>query len=231
MIKGKILIREVKGYRKLSESVYNNLRELIINKDLKDGERLLLNELACSMNVSVTPLREALNKLEKEGLVTSIPHKGCIVVSLNIEDIIEIYDIREGLETMAVRLICQKIDKSILKKLENICGNSEKFIKKNDIYSYQKYNAEFHDLLIKTAQNKRLIKIMDELKGQLSVIISKTLPLSKRLEESSNEHREIIKALKIRDCNNAEAIMHKHIQKAKENILKRLNNESEKLEK
>lgn len=192
---------------------------MIVNKDLKDGERLLLNELAGSMNVSVTPLREALNKLEKEWLVTSIPHKGCIVVSLNIDDIIEIYHVREGLETMAVRLICQKIDKSTLKKLENICGNSEKFIKKNDIYSYQKYNAEFHDLLIKTAQNKRLIKIMDEFKGQLSVIISKTLPFSKRIIEYSNEHREIIKALKIGDSNTAEKIMHKHVKTAKEDIL------------
>jgi len=219
MINGKNLIKEIKGYRKLSESVYNNLRELIINKDLKDGERLLLNELAGSMNVSVTPLREALSKLEKEGLVISIPHKGCVVVSLNTDDIIEIYDIREGLETMAVRLICQKIEKSTLKKLENICGNSEKFIKKKDLYSYQKYNEEFHDLLIKTTQNKRLIKIMDELKGQLSVIISKTLPFSRRIIEYSNEHREIVKALKIRDSNAAENIMHKHIKTAKEDIL------------
>jgi len=230
MVNGRILLKRVKKYRKLSESVYYDLQEAIISKDLKDGERLLLNELADSMNVSITPLREALSKLEEEGLVTSIPHKGYIVASLNINDVIEIYDIREGLEAIAVRLVSQKIDKITLEKLDKICKDSEKFIKKNEIYSYQQYNEKFHDLLIKTTQNKRLIKMMNELKGQLSVIILKTLPLSKRIRESSHEHREIVEALKRRDSKAAEAIMHGHIQKAKENILNRFNNKSKKIE-
>lgn len=210
------------NYSSISEIAYNILKDLIVTCKFKGGDRLILNDLANKMKISMTPIREALKQLEKEELIEFIPNKGAVVVNIFLEDVIEIYDIRSSLECLAIQSLSNKIDSTFLEKLNKLYEESEKCLAKNDMISYQNYNKEFHDSLIFKTGNKRLISIMNRIRNHMSIIIINNLllePVERNREQHSKEHLQITKALEIADFNAAEKIIKKHILKSKEEIL------------
>jgi len=211
-------------YLGLSEVVYQNIRESIINCRYKSGQRLLLKKISDEMKVSITPVREALKKLEKDGLIKLVPNNGAIVIVLRIRDVIELYDIRRQLECLAVELLAENINKKLLDELDELCDKSDSCLKKGNLNLYVKYNNEFHQLLIKSAQNQRLIKLYNEISGQLSLLASKTANFSGKPEKSVAEHREIIKAIGQKNVELAKRIILGHIKSTKMDILKEVQN-------
>jgi len=212
-----------KNYYPISEIAYKSLKDLIVKCKFKGGDRLILSDLASKMNISITPIREALKQLEKDELVEVIPNKGAIVVNIFLEDVIEIYDIRSSLECLAIQLLHNKIDNTFLETIHKLYEESKKCVEKGDMESYQNYNKKFHDLLISKTGNKRLIKIMNRIRNHMSIIIINNLSLKlidKNRNQHSKEHLQIIKALERADFNTAEEIVKNHILKSKEEILK-----------
>jgi len=212
------------NYYTLTETIYQNIKELIINGKYKNGSRLLLNDLSNEMNASITPTREALKKLEKDGLVKIIPNRGAMVINLTLRDVIEIYDIRKQLESLAIELFIKGKKENILDELDKICDEDDNCLKNGDLNLHIEYNYKFHKLLVKSSENKRLIKFYDELSGQLSMLVGKTISFAGEPKKSADEHRKIIEALRQKNMEPAKKIIQSHIQNAKEDILNRAKN-------
>jgi DNA-binding GntR family transcriptional regulator len=131
----------------LSIPVYEKLKEMIISNDLKPGEKLLQEKLAARLGVSRTPLLKALQMLEYEFLVESIPRRGMVVKKLSIDEMCDIYDVREGIETVAVRLVTERISDKQLRQLVSIWRpfkNQESI----DSDKYRKADDRFHALCL-----------------------------------------------------------------------------------
>ena len=207
------------NYYTLTETIYQNIKELIINGKYKSGSRLLLNNLSNEMNVSMTPVREALKKLEKDGLVAILPNRGAIVISLTLRDVIEIYDLRKQLELLAVELFIKNKKQNELDELSKICDEDDDHLRNGDFNSHIKCNYKFHMLLIKSGENKRLIKYYNELSGQLSILVGRTISFAGEPKKSADEHRKIVEALRQKNIKLAKKIIQSHIQNAKEDIL------------
>lgn len=209
------------NYLPVSEIVYNKIKKLIITGQFKGGERLLLNNLANRLGVSITPVREALKQLEKEELVRLIPNKGAEVVSIFIEDVVEIYDIRAVLEGLAIKLLSGKVDKDFLGKLYTLYSKSENYLIKKDVVSYQEYNKKFHELIVSQTGNKRLISMMNKIRDHMTIIIIKNLSLEslEKTKYHAKEHIKIFHALEESNFDLAEKLIKTHIINAKDEIL------------
>lgn len=104
-----------------------------INCKYKSGQRLLLKNIANEMKVSIISVREALKKLEKDGLVEIIPNNGAIVITFTLRDIIELYDLRRQLECLAVELLAERTNEKLLDELGEICDESDSYLKKRNL--------------------------------------------------------------------------------------------------
>lgn len=209
------------NYLPVSGIVYNKIKKLIITGQFKGGERLLLNNLANRLGVSITPVREAIKQLEKEELVRLIPNKGAEVVSIFIEDVVEIYDIRAVLEGLAIKLLSGKVDKDFLGKLYTLYSKSENYLIKKDVVSYQEYNKKFHELIVSQTGNKRLISMMNKIRDHMTIIIIKNLSLEslEKTKYHAKEHIKIFHALEESNFDLAEKLIKTHIINAKDEIL------------
>jgi len=219
---------ESNNYYTLSEIVYEKIKGSIITHVYKFGSRLYLKNLSAEMNVSMIPVREALQKLEQEGLIEIAPNKGAIVKTYTIKDLIEIYDLRRQLESLAVEILVNKINQNNLDELKKICELDEKSLGKGNLEDHNKYNREFHKRLVNFSQNSRLIKFYNELSGQMYTLVSITTIFAytdgEGAKRNVRKHREIIKAIEQKDAEHAKKIIQEHIQLSKELAIKRIKN-------
>lgn len=219
---------ESNNYYTLSEIVYGKIKDSIITHVYKFGSRLYLKNLSTEMNVSMIPVREALRKLEQEGLIEIIPNRGAIVKTYTVKDLIEIYDLRRQLESLAVEILVNKINQSDLDKLKVICEMDEKSLGKGNLEDHNKYNREFHKCLVNFSRNSRLIKFYNELSGQMYTLVSITTIFAYTNGEGAKhnvrKHREIIEAVEQKDIEHAKKIIQEHIQLSKELAIKKIKN-------
>jgi DNA-binding GntR family transcriptional regulator len=204
----------------LSIPVYEKLKEMIINNELKPGEKLLQEKLASRLGVSRTPLLKALQMLEYEFLVESIPRRGMVVKKLSIDEMCDIYDVREGIESVAVRLTSERINEKQLRQLGNIW---KPFINQNliDYDKYRKADDRFHALLLEFSNNKMLQKIYSQSLVQLRV---EQMGLMRPPQETLNEHLAIVDAIEKKDAIRAVSELRNHLQKSKALIRKNFKN-------
>ena len=146
------------SYLSLKDRVYQNIKFQIIIGTLKPGTRLPEEELSKAMNISRAPIREAFNRLEKEGFVTIIPRKGAAVSEITAQAIEDIFEIRESLESLAIK---KSIGKISIEKLEKVGESFKNFINKpsnaENCIQYLALDKKFHDLLVKIAGTKNLL--------------------------------------------------------------------------
>jgi len=191
--------------------------------NLKPGTRLLEEELSKAMNISRAPIREAFNRLEKEGFVTIIPRKGAAVSDITAQMIEDIFEIRETLESLAVK---KSIDKISIEKLEILGENFKKFINKpadtENRINYLALDKEFHDLLSQDCGNEKLIEILANLQEQIHWLRNISL---KRVTfaVSIKEHLAIIEALKKNDVELIIKNLLLHLGRGKRSSLEEIN--------
>ncbi len=202
-------------YTDLSQPIYKRLKEMIRNGELKQGEKIIQEKIAEELGVSRTPLMKALLALENEYLVESIPRRGMYIRALNYDEIIDIYVCREALEGMAARLLANKKDPSIVKKLK---GCFTPFLSNDNIdeNDYAEADEVFHSLLIKLTGNKPLDNVYF-----FSNIHDKVVGhgLVRTPEETLEEHFNIISAIENGDAEEAERLTRLHINKSKELLI------------
>ncbi|AEY64319.1 GntR family transcriptional regulator [Clostridium sp. BNL1100] len=209
-------------YKPLREVIFNSLREAIIIGELRPGERLMEVQLAEKMGVSRTPVREAIRKLELEGLVDMIPRKGAHVAELSIKDIMDVLEVRASLDGLATSLAAERITDDELKELKHINGQFASYIEKENLNGSIKKDVEFHDIIYKASRNDKLISIINNLREQVQrfrVIYLKEYNNSKNLIK---EHNDIYEAVSSRSMENARNIAKTHIMNQESTILSSL---------
>ena len=213
------LFRDLGKDYSLKRRVYENIKLMIVNGNLKLKQRLYEEELSKAMNVSRAPVREALGNLEKEGFVTITPRKGAIVSEINIQDVKEIYETRIVLETLAVSKSFMNIPMKELKNIEselNKLKNISKESKNRDEFIL--IDKKFHQLIRKYFNNSRIKKILDNFEEQIQWFNSFAYDKISIIQ-SVDEHLAIIDAIK---KNNQQLIKEKllqHLERSKNSLL------------
>ncbi len=221
-------LEQVKKYdlRPIREIVYTEVRKAIFDGRMKKGDHLVENKIAEMMNVSRTPVREALRQLEAEGLVANIPRKGAVVKGITEEDATEIYDLREVLEGLTLRLACRNITDDDISSLKHVLKLMEEKIESKDYDEYLKIHKTFNNIILKSANNKRLQSIMTKIYEYLSSLRNISLIKVERRFLALEEHKEIVCSLENKDEEKAEKLAREHVKKAKKAFFNNLNTQN-----
>ena len=204
----------------LKEVVYKRLKRMIISHKMQPGEKLNEEHLAEELGVSRTPIREALSKLEQEGVVNIVPRRGAFVVKLSKEEIEEILTMREFLEGLAVRLSIQHINGEVIERLRDCFKDSRgKPIGDNPLLAHQA-DVKFHDIILKSTKSKRLTELMKNFYDHIQMLRYRILTLPGKVQKSVRDHQRILEALEKRDADLAEQYMREHIRFVKNDVLK-----------
>ena len=217
---GKLSKVNLNDYKPLREVIFNTIREAIIVGELKPGERLMEVQLAEKMGVSRTPVREAIRKLELEGLVDMLPRKGAHVADLSVKDIMDVLEVRSTLDGLASSLSAARITGEEIKELKHLLSQFENCIEKNSTQGIIKKDVEFHDIIYRSSRNDKLIQISNNLREQVQrfrVIYIKDYSSSKELVK---EHADILKAISDRNSEAAMKYAQNHIRNQEETIIK-----------
>lgn len=209
----------------LSETIKNILKEKIINNELSSGEKMRLDILSNTLGVSWTPIREALHKLEKEGLLINIPNRGFFVAEINEKDVREIFEIREALEVLAIRLSTPLFTEKDIGNMEHLMRKSKLALKNNNLKVFINCDRAMHSLIVKRSGNQRLRDIIEKLTDFIHILRMRKIHGGKGIERvrlAIKEHEAIIEAIKEKDVNRAALTMVAHLRSALEYYLKHL---------
>jgi DNA-binding GntR family transcriptional regulator len=199
----------------LSEGAYDAIRRKIITGVLTPSSKLVVANLANGLNLSATPINEALAALEREGLVTYLPHRGYFVSSVTPENVEEVYSVREVFELMAVRFAAQKADQPTVERLGAILREAEQSIRLGDTTTFADLDLEFHRVIWTSTDNSLAIRIGELIGGQIRLLVATTARAPGRFRGAFEEHCEVYRAIKNKDPATAVAAMRKHIRTAK----------------
>jgi DNA-binding GntR family transcriptional regulator len=209
-------------YKPLREVIFNTLREAIIIGELKPGERLMEVQLAEKMGVSRTPVREAIRKLELEGLVDMRARRGAQVADLSVKDIMDVLEVRATLDGLATALSATRITEEEIKELKHVNSQFISFVEKENLQGTIKKDVEFHDIIYHSSRNEKLIQIANNLREQIQrfrVIYLKDFNSTK---EIIKEHKDIFDAIQSKEPQLAQELAQKHIKKQEESIINSL---------
>ncbi len=213
----------------LAEKVFSELATAIVRGELAPGERLSEQALVTRYGGSRAPIREAIQKLEARNLVVRVPHAGARVVSLSLEELRDIYEVRLELESMACRLAAERMSDADISALEKLLEEHARSIEADQGLSYYQKsgNLDFHYRIIEGSKNSRLHQMLC---GDLYHIIRmyryRTSTSSERPLQALKEHQRIVEAIKSRDPQLAELLMRRHIQVSLTNLETRLAHEA-----
>ena len=203
----------IENYKPLREIVFEKLRDMIVNGDLKPGERLMEIKLAEMLGVSRTPIREAIRKLELEGLVVMLPRKGAYVADISKKEIMDVLEIRAALDKLATGLAAQRMTKSEKEQLKKVLSSFEKNFKSGNIEGMINDDIKLHDLIYLGAKNEKLQHIINNLREQITrfrIIYLKEI--YRKNENLLKEHKEIVEAIISGDVEKAQRIAEEHIK-------------------
>ena len=203
----------------LEEHVYERLEEEILSGELERGRALTEIALSKRLGVSRTPVRGALHRLSEDGLVEITPNRGAVVVGINAEDLVDIYNIRMRLEGLASALTASRITKEELAAIEDTVDLAEFYIKKKDTEHLKELDTAFHSAIYRASGSRLLAKTLSELHKKIKSYRKLSLSVPGRLERSVMEHREILKAIAEGDSERADKLTSLHIERALENML------------
>jgi DNA-binding GntR family transcriptional regulator len=192
------------------EFVRGVLRRAILNGELRSGSRLVQAELAAMLDVSTTPVREALRDLATEGLVQFDPHRGAIVSELTTEDVHDIYEIRRVLEPLAMRQAVPNVSDALLARLRRL---HQGMLDEPHSVEWVDRNRVFHMAVYETAISPRLASIIRNLQDASVMYIGAYLKHKPSLREEANQgHAEILDALERRDAEAAVKALDEHLR-------------------
>jgi len=207
-------------HRKITDTVYESVKIAILDNTLKAGSRLVESSIAAELGVSNTPVREALTRLEREGLVTILPHRGAVVSSFAIEDILEIGEVRELIEAHAIRKAVERRTPEVLAQLQAILDECAPLVEAFDLRSLNRLDVEFHRLIVRASGNRRLIHIFDMLHDQFQVVRWRLAYLRSRPQTTYQQHQQILALFATGDAVEAERHLRRHIQNTTEDLIR-----------
>ncbi|HDZ73177.1 MAG TPA: FCD domain-containing protein [Aurantimonas coralicida] len=209
----------------LTSALEKQLERLIADGELAPGERLNEIHLSNRFGTSRGPLREATRSLEAKGFVEVIRNRGVFVRQLNIEEVLEIYDIRGALFGLAGRLVAQKMTDDMLGRLTRQIRDMEAAAAAGDFDTYYPLNLQFHRSIVEASGNKALIDEYSRLVKKMHLFRTKSLVQGGGLAVSNCEHNEMLNALASGDAERAHATHWRHVERAKYRMLAAIEDE------
>jgi len=216
-----IITEQISEVKQLRDLIFEYLRQEILDGNLKPDDRLIERDIAVKLNVSRTPIREALRKLESEGFVEHVPRKGVVVRGFNIGEIEEIYDIRKELECLVVRKAISHITDHDIQILEVILAGLEKEEKVDQVQLTAEGLQEFDEVILNMAKMPLLKNFVHSLKESLIRYKKINLSHEPRRKNAISEHKAILEAIIDRDTPRAEKLTVKHISNSKAELFKK----------
>jgi len=213
-------------YLPLREVVFNTLRNAIIRGELPPGERLMEEKLAKTLEVSRTPVREAIRMLELEGLVVMIPRKGAEVARITIEDLQEALEVRMAIEDLSVRLASMRIDDAGKKRLVQAKEAFDEALAGKKVETIVKRDEKFHDVIFESTRNRRLINLAHSLREQVYRYRFEYVKDFSSHDKLSREHARITEAILEGDVVKAQQAMRGHISDQLQRIMELIQQEN-----
>lgn len=212
----------------LRDVVFNTLRQGILTGELKPGERLMEIHLANKLGVSRTPIREAIRKLELEGLVTMIPRRGAEVAQITEKSLKDVMEVRRALDALSVELACDRINDEELAALGKACESFEKAVSTGDPKKIAQADVEFHNIIVKAAGNTRLVQLINNLSEQMYRYRFEYIKDVSTHEQLIAEHRILFDCIRNKDKVTAAKTAKLHIDNQENAIMQQLHKEQAK---
>ncbi|MEG1537109.1 MAG: GntR family transcriptional regulator [Clostridiales bacterium] len=203
----------------MRELIYQYMRDAIINRCLPAGVHLVEDDLARNLNASRTPVREALRKLESDGLVKHHRRRGVEVRQLNEKEAADIYDLSIVLEGYAARLVAENINQDILDKLQQLLLKMRDTVQNINPDLEMQLHQEFHFTIYEACQNKRVEVLLKNNNDYIQLFRAYTLKVPGRMKHSREEHSRLLRAIEMRDGDLAEKCAREHLSVSKEAFL------------
>lgn len=207
-------MKQLQKAKSLKDQIYDIVKEDIINQTYKNNTVLNEKKISQELNVSKTPVREALKALEAEGWVEYVPYKGILVKQMSLDDLKDVFRVRKVLEIMVVESVVKKITPPLLQELHNSMQKQEALLKNNEpvVSEFIDYDVEFHGILLKVAGSHLLTDLIGQMRDKskcfgMQAIFSRR----SRYEETIAEHRAIYDAVADKDLQSAQKAMAVHI--------------------
>ena len=211
-------------YLPLREVVFNTLRQAIIEGEFQPGERLMEVTLANKLGVSRTPVREAIRMLELEGLVVMVPRRGAEVARITVKDLKDALEVRMALETLSVRLACERIDEEGKEELKEACMKFREAINSKLVPAIVQGDEAFHNVIYKASKNDKLINITQNLREQVYRYRVEYVKDFSYHDNLIREHDLITMAILKGDTETAVKIMNEHIYNQEQIVIKNVTN-------
>ena len=207
----------------LRDQTYDIIKNMIMLREIEPGKKINEEHIAQEIQVSRTPIREALCRLENEGIVKIIPRRGAFVSDLTESNVREILLIREVLEGLVVRLAVENMDPKTLEKLKKAIEKVSVIPEEDrDLITYTRSEVDFHALLLSASNNQMLKNMMEIIYAHLQIIRLRTVVIPERAQKTVKEHQQILSAIEKGDARSAEELMRKHIRSVREVALRNI---------
>lgn len=209
-------------HRTLSDQVADSLRKLILSGEIAPGEQLVESEIAKHFNTSRNPVREALRKLEKSGLVVGKAYKGFSVIKLSPSDIIGLYEVRLALEKVALERIIKAKNESVLEQLRDSVRAIKQATKKGDLWEIVDKELLFHDRMCELSGNKQLLETYRLISPRIRLVLAFDNSTYEDLTEIGREHDPLLESIEKGDTEQAKKLLQEHIMMGIDPLLDRL---------
>ena len=216
-------------YLPLRDVVFKTLRQAILKGELEPGERLMEIQLAERLGVSRTPIREAIRKLELEGLVLMIPRKGAEVAKISESNLRDVLEVRRSLEELAIDLACQRITAEELESLNKAEVDFKAAIGNGDAMQIAQTDEQFHEIIYNSTKNQKLVQILNNLREQMYRYRLEYVKDEANYKRLIAEHRVIYEAIRDRDRQTGAEAIKNHIDNQEKAVIRMITSASGKI--
>ena len=210
---------DLQNHRPLREIVYEELKRQIVVGEIAPGTRRMEVELADEMGVSRTPVREAIRKLEKEGLVSIEPRRGAYASDISIKEMVDVLEVRQDLEGMAAGLAAVKVTEEEKEELLKATEGYKHAVESGDVQEIIRWDEAFHKLIVRCSGNKTLIQLVSQIQELALRFRYIYYEDFSRFEGQPQEHKEIVDAIISGNAEKARIEADQHISRLKEFVI------------
>ncbi|MBD2844944.1 GntR family transcriptional regulator [Paenibacillus sp. IB182496] len=210
----------------IRDKVYQYIKQAIVQGIYKSGDRIIERELADQLNVSRTPIREALFRLESQGFVKTLPRRGVVVSKLSPEEVIEIFTILSALESLATKLAAHKANDTHREELDAIVAEIDSALSEPTLKEeHWKFHFKVNDVINRASGSPRLTSMLDGLSEYIRAFVYLGYELPGRMRKAMEEHRDQARAVRDGEAELAENLTKIHVENAKKAFLEALDKE------
>lgn len=227
LTKGSVPITPITKRARLSDQVVETLSKLIVDGALEPGAVIRTEELGIQLGVSRTPMREALQRLEADGFVSIAPNGIAKVATLDIDEALELMELREVIDGLAARLLAERgVSDAVMTELTGLTGAMMNASLANDKHGYLMLNARFHAIILTASNHKPLQQFHPLVRITSQAVYLRHGHQPMRHQESGKEHRDLLEAIRTGDARRAEELARMHVRKAAQFWLKKSGNDT-----